>query len=797
MKPGRFKIDKRIKIAGLFVIFILLIWYIVCLPKHLFIDPTSTVIEDRNGILIGAKIADDGQWRFPYNNHVPEKFRQAILEFEDKYFFYHPGVNIFSIMRALVQNIKTGEIKSGGSTLSMQVIRLSRKGKPRTVFEKFIEIILATRLEIKYSKSSILALYAANAPFGGNVVGLDAASWRYFGRPPDDLSWAEAATLAVLPNAPSLIYPGKNQSRLLLKRNKLLDQLSIKGLIDEMSKELAKDESLPGKPLPLEQAAPHLLDRICKELKGQKVKTTIDYFLQKTVSEIVENHHRELKFNEIHNAAALIVEVETGHVLAYVGNTAKTDSIDHGNDVDIIVAPRSTGSILKPLLYASMMDAGEILPNTLIPDIPTQYGALIPSNFDRTFSGAVPAGKALYRSLNVPAVRMLQQFGVHHFYDMLKKFGMTTLTNPPDYYGLSLILGGAETTLWDLATIYSGMTRELNHYSNNSGYYNPDDWRPPAYVQSFQLNNNNNDTRNLKKQGRLSASSIWFTFEAMREVNRPAELTGWKTFSSTGKIAWKTGTSYGFRDAWALGLNPDYIVAVWVGNADGEGRSGLTGVSAAAPIMFDIFNVLPESSWFNPPYDELEMIAVCRLSGHRANSYCEPIDTAYVPKKGLKTPPCPYHQLVHLDKTGLMRVSDYCYDPSEMIHQPWFVLPPVMEWFYKKGNPLYRSLPPYYPDCEIRNSANPMEFIYPGENTRLYLPVDLDGSPGSIVVEVAHRNPQSILYWHLDNDFIGITSVNHHVAIQPAFGKHRISVVDDSGNTIFKDIEILRPKKKS
>ena len=184
MKPGRFKIDKRIKIAGLFVIFILLIWYIVCLPKHLFIDPTSTVIEDRNGILIGAKIADDGQWRFPYNNHVPEKFRQAILEFEDKYFFYHPGVNIFSIMRALVQNIKTGEIKSGGSTLSMQVIRLSRKGKPRTVFEKLIEIILATRLEIKYSKSSILALYAANAPFGGNVVGLDAASWRYFGRPP-------------------------------------------------------------------------------------------------------------------------------------------------------------------------------------------------------------------------------------------------------------------------------------------------------------------------------------------------------------------------------------------------------------------------------------------------------------------------------------------------------------------------------------------------------------------------------------------------------------------------------------
>jgi penicillin-binding protein 1C len=795
MKLGILKIDKRIKIPGFIILITLLIWYIVCLPKNLFNDPTSTVIEDRNGILIGAKIADDGQWRFPHNKEVPEKFKQAILEFEDKYFLYHPGVNLVSIMRALVKNIKAGEIKSGGSALSMQVIRLSRKGKPRTVIEKLIEIILATRLEIKYSKSSILAFYAANAPFGGNVVGLDAASWRYFGRPSNELSWAESATLAVLPNAPSLIYPGKNQSRLLIKRNKLLDQLSSKGLIDEMSNELAKQEALPGKPLPLEQAAPHLLDRICKENKGLKIRTTLDYFLQKTIDEIVENHHRELKFNEIHNAAVLVVEVETGYVLAYIGNTAKTDSLGHGNDVDIIVAPRSTGSILKPLLYASMLDAGEILPNTLIPDIPTQFGGLTPTNFDRSFSGAVPASKALYRSLNVPAVRMLKQFGVHHFYDVLQKCGMTTLSNPPDYYGLSLILGGAETTLWDLATIYSGMTRELNHFATNSGSYNPEDWHAPVFNDSVQ-DKKTVGMENLKKQGVLSASSIWFTFEAMREVNRPAELSGWKTFSSTGKIAWKTGTSFGFRDAWALGLNPDYIVAVWVGNADGEGRSGLTGVSAAAPLMFDVFNVLPESSWFDPPYDELEEVAVCRMSGYRANPYCELIDTVYIQENGLKTSACPYHQLVHLDKTENFRVADNCYDPSEMTHKPWFILPPVIEWFYKKGNPLYRSLPPFSPDCETNNSGIPMEFIYPGENTRLYLPVDLDGTVASIVLEVAHRNNESVLYWHIDNAFIGMTKNNHRIAVQPSFGKHTITVIDDDGKSITKAIEILRSKGK-
>ncbi len=516
---------------------------------------------------------------------------------------------------------------------------------------------------------------------------------------------------------------------------------------------------------------------------------------RETVTEIVENHHRELKFNEIHNAAVLIVEVETGHVLAYVGNTAKTDSIDHGNDVDITVAPRSTGSILKPLLYASMMDAGEILPNTLIPDIPTQFGGLTPTNFDRSFSGAVPARKALYRSLNVPAVRMLQQFGVHHFYDVLQKCGMTTLSNPPDYYGLSLILGGAETTLWDLATIYSGMTRELNHFAANSGYYNPDDWHEPIYIDSIHQTKTS-EKQNLKKQGVLSAASVWFTFEAMREVNRPAELSGWKTFSSTGKIAWKTGTSFGFRDAWALGLNPDYIVAVWVGNADGEGRSGLTGVSTAAPLMFDIFNVLPESSWFDPPYDELEMVAVCRLSGYRSNRYCELVDTVYIQKSGLKTLPCPYHQLIHLDKTGTFRVSDNCYDPSVMTHRSWFVLPPVMEWYYKKGNPLYKSLPPLSSDCESNNSAIPMEFIYPGENTRLYLPVDMDGTVASIVLEVAHRNPESVLYWHLDKEYIGMTKKNHRIAVQPYFGKHIITVIDEEGKSITKTIEIIHSKGK-
>src|ERR1051325_7935443 len=267
----------RRKKIWLGISFVLFIWYCFCLPSQLFKDPTSTVLEDKNGALLGAKIADDGQWRFPYDENVPDKFAKSIVEFEDKYFYRHPGFNPVSILRAFYLNIKSGEVKSGGSTLTMQVIRLSRKGQGRTVLEKIIELILATRTEISFSKKEILALYSSNAPFGGNVVGLDAASWRYFGRKPSELSWSEAATLAVLPNAPSLIYPGKNHQRLLKKRNRLLVSLWKSGEMASVSCLLAQSEPLPEKPFPLPQLAPHLLDRSTQEgMNGKVVASTLD-----------------------------------------------------------------------------------------------------------------------------------------------------------------------------------------------------------------------------------------------------------------------------------------------------------------------------------------------------------------------------------------------------------------------------------------------------------------------------------------------------------------------------------------
>ena len=790
-------INKKIyKIAFpllMFATLLIIFWF--SLPDPLFNNPTCTVIEDRQGELLGARIADDGQWRFPYNEEIPEKFRHAIISFEDQYFYYHPGINPYSLIRAAIANIRSGRIISGGSTLTMQVIRLSRKGKERTIPEKLVEILLALRLEAGSSKDEILALYSSNAPFGGNVVGLDAASWRYFGCSPSDLSWSEAATLAVLPNSPSLIHPGKNSDLLIVKRNRLLNKLYSTGKIDSLTYILSTLEPLPEDPVPLPSLSPHLLSQVYQNHKGERIRTTLVKSIQERAENIIENHHKTLKYNEIHNAACLILEVETGNVLAYVGNTQNPGQPEYGSDVDIITAPRSTGSILKPLLFCLMLDEGSILPGTLIPDIPTNYSGYAPKNFSLSYDGAVPAKKALSKSLNIPAVRMLQQFGLERFHYYLKKLGMKTIDKPADHYGLSLILGGAEGTLWDITGIFCSLARILKHYNNYDRFYFESDLKSPNYILNFSSQLNPDNAEHLTKGNNIvNAGSIWLTFQSLMEVNRPENETGWKYFASSDRIAWKTGTSFGFRDGWAIGTTPDYTVGVWVGNADGEGRPNLTGMQTAAPILFDIFDFLPSGQWFDIPLDELTYVKVCRQSGHRAGMYCTETDSILIPEQGLNTKPCPYHLIVHLTSDGKYRLNSECAQTYEMQHANWFVLPPVQEWYYQSKNPEYKPLPPLHPDCYTNENIAEMDLIYPKENSRIYIPYELDGSRGQVVLEAAHRIHDATIYWHIDHEYIGTTQYIHQMGISPEQGEHILTLVDESGNMLQKKIEVLTRK---
>ncbi|MFC3197773.1 penicillin-binding protein 1C [Parapedobacter deserti] len=770
---------------------LLFVRFYFALPEPLFSTPTSFVIEDAEGNLMAAAIAADGQWRFPSAGEVPEKFTRCIIAFEDKRFFSHPGLDPIALGRAIWQNLLQGRIVSGGSTISMQVIRMSRN-QPRTLWQKFMESFLALRLEAGYSKAHILRLYAANAPFGSNVVGLDAAAWRYYGRAPEQLSWAENATLAVLPNAPTLIHPGRNREMLLTKRNRLLDKLVENGTIDQSTAALAKLEPLPDKPHPLPRHAPHLLERFKKECQllnvgATRIKTSLETDLQQQVAQIIDRHHRNLSANGIHNAAALVLDVETGNTLAYVGNVHNPQTPEAESYVDMLNAMRSPGSTLKPLLYAAMLADGLILPHTLIQDIPTQIGGYTPQNYDLGYDGAIPASRALSRSLNIPAVKMLQQYRYQRFHPFLKRVGVHSLNRPADFYGLSMILGGCEVTPWELAGTYASMARTLNHYRRFNANYSPLDYHPPSYLKKSVTP----QIRATERTSVIDYSSLYFTFQAMNEVMRPGEEALWQQFASSKKIAWKTGTSFGFRDGWAIGLTPAHVVCVWVGNADGEGRPGLTGIETAAPILFHIFDLLPVSGWFEAPVDHMVQTAVCRESGHLAGPDCTHPDTVYIPAQGHRSTVCPYHQTIHLNAAGTLRVTAECTVPGNIVAAKWFVLPPAMEYYYKPRHSSYRELPPFAEGC-MNEEGQVMEMIYPKDNARIYIPLEIDGQRGQVIFNAAHRKQGAKIYWHLDDAFVGETETFHQLALDMPAGPHRITLVDNYGTRMSQRFEILQ-----
>ena len=733
--------------------------WLLCLPRELFPGVSySTVVESADGELLGARIAADEQWRFPPCDTVPSRFAAALVQFEDRRFWWHPGVDPGALVRAFTDNLRSGHVVSGGSTITMQVIRLSRQ-KKRNLWQKFVEAVQATRLELRLSKRQILALYASHAPFGGNVVGLEAASWRYFGRPAAELSWGEAATLAVLPNAPATLHLSRGREELLGKRNRLLLRLLEHGDISADIYEGALEEPLPDAPLPLPSWACHYVER-CP--RGVRTRSSLNLPLQKAVEATVNRRSDDLALEGIADMAAVVIDNLSGEVVAYVGNASPYRERP-GVQVDVASSPRSTGSILKPFLYAAALQDGVILPRTLLPDIPVNLGGFAPQNFDKQYYGAVPANEALARSLNVPSVFLLRQYGVPKFHALLRSLGLSTLTQAPEHYGLSLILGGAEARLDQVTTAYSLMAKY------GAG---------PSQVHQKALVHP--DTPLLASPGAnqwvfAPGPVLWYTFEALKEVNRPDELD-WRLIRSVRKAAWKTGTSYGFRDAWAVGMTPRWTIGVWAGNADGHGVPGLVGARTAGPVLFDILNLLPYSDeWFPEPLlsempggdgsaekkaDGRTVIhrassavwtRVCKESGMLAGPDC-PGEEMLIPAAGLDSEPCPYH------------------------HTGEFVLPPVMEWYYRPHHPEYTGA------TRPQNTAA-VQFIYPQNGALLSIPRQLSGDKEGVVFRAAHHSSGATLWWHLDNTYVGETTFRHELRLAPAPGKHTLTVVDDEGNS--------------
>ncbi|HHC73497.1 MAG TPA: penicillin-binding protein 1C, partial [Thiothrix sp.] len=586
---------------------------------------------------------------------------------------------------------------------------------------------------------------------------------------------------------------------LLAKRNALLKRLFEQQIIDRLTYELAQQEPLPQKPHPLPRLAPHLLDSLQKYYPAQRFHSTLDYALQQRLNTIAQHYAEQLKLADIHNLAILVLDNQDFSTLAYIANApqkqaqrAASTKTQHGLAIDLIRRVRSTGSTLKPFLFATMLQQGELLPDMLVSDVPVHYAGFMPKNYDRQYRGAVTAKQALAQSLNIPAVNLLSQYGVARFQAFLTKMGISSLHRSAQDYGLSLILGGAEASLWELTEAYAN----LAHLAQMSAH-------PPSKIQHSyyqQARLLQQDEAQTQRNRELDPATAWMTLQMLLNVARPGDAGHWQKFSSSQQIAWKTGTSFGQRDAWAIGTTPQHTIGVWVGNANGEGRAGLTGTQVAAPLLLQAFNALSDrySSRQNPrevtfikPKNAFKVIQVCKKDGYLSNGLCD--SQAYsIPKSVNFTRLTPHHLRIHLDASGQYQVHSGCESPHQMQHQTRFVLPPAQAYYYQQYHADYQALPPYRADCQQHQTGDQrFSIIYPAPQAQVYLPTELDGRAGNVVFRALAQPSEQRLYWHIDQRFIGTTETFHQQALHLSKGKHRLTIVDETGQQQSRVFHVL------
>lgn len=735
----------------------------------------SKSLYSKEGHLLSAMVSAEQQWCLPLSGTVPEQFAVCVRLYEDEYFRWHPGFNPVSLLKALVSNVKSGQIKRGASTIPMQVMRMRNRHAKRNFINKSLEIVYALKYDMLHSGEDIIKDWAQIAPFGGNTIGLSAAALRYFGRTPEQLSWAECAMLAVMPNSPASTHLNLNRQILLSKRNFLLKKLYHSGYFDKEDLDIYLEEDLPDEMKPIPQHAFHFLQFVKNTSKADHVfHSTIQLDIQKRLNDILHLEATFLKLDDIHNIAAVVIDIERNELVAYTGNVYDARLGHHY--VDVAQALRSYGSLLKPLLYAHTLENNWFLPKELVADIPTSIGDFRPMNFDRKFRGAVRLDEMLIQSLNVPAVRVLNTTGHESFYDLIRRLDIAGINKGADHYGLSIILGGGESTLWDLCRIYKGFARNYKSL--------PYPFNPVRFLKESK------DTK-PKDVIEFSASTIHAMTESLADLTRPREEKSWDRYTTDKKIAWKTGTSYGHKDAWALGYNSKYMVGVWVGNETGEGRHDLTGITKAAPVMFKIFNALPANQWFSqsPQYKNKEIISVCRESGKMAGPLCKYRDTRFVERASFRFAQCNFHEKVLLNGNNHL-IADACRDGASKSDTA-FVLPAYMEYYYKVAHPEYKGMP--LSDVSCSPVKGGLKVIYPQEGLKVFLPRTQEMERNQLIATAYHHNNDATLYWFYDEQYMcATTSVKGHQcigALPP--GRHVLTIADQWGNTDKVSFEII------
>ncbi len=710
-------IGRRLLLAILtFTVVLLAALWLVPLPDRVKVDYSVTVYSDE-GVLMRPYLAPGDVWRFPISiDRLPPFAIPALLAREDKRFYDHFGVDPIAVVRAIRQNFSSGRVISGASTITMQLARLLEP-RGRSLTSKLIEAFRALQLELRVGKEEILRLYLSYAPYGGNIEGISAASYVYFGHAPEELSAAEMAVLLLLPQSPSR-WGGYSRNQWLAARNRVLDELLAKNVITARQHRQSREESIPLSRRSLPLRAPHFSDYLRDRFPEEhEIHATLSMDVQRVVERVAARIRPEYEALGVHNVSILVVENRTRKLRAAVGNF---DYLDHhdGQSFNSFDVPRSPGSTLKPFLYAMAIERGLLLPQTLLRDVPVRYNGYEPGNFSGQYVGLITAEKALSQSLNVPFVRLLKKVGMDYFLEYLEQ-GVPWRFDRDAGLGLSIIIGGVELTPLQLIQPYVNLAQK--------GVA-----APVRIVDSGE---------EPVERPWLSEGAVALLEQALSRRDRPDFPVRKKFSRFNPDIRWKTGTSQGRRDAWSIGYNQRYTTLVWFGNMDQDSSPFLTGADAAAPVMFEVLEALHGQKSVSEPrmFDEEEFvdIEVCSFSGDTPTRDCPNTRKVTALKRSPLLGSCRFHHRALVDKESGLRVMKGCDSGKQTAQIHVLQLPPLVRRWYGGEFGSAMMMPAYHPDCSIVSTEKGrLTIVQPKDNEEYILLPSFGASEALVSVDI-------------------------------------------------------------
>ena len=728
----------------------------------------STAIVDRNGRLMRLTLADDDRYRLKHClDEIADSAVLATLLYEDRHFHSHPGVNPGSLLRAAWSTYVSRERVMGASTITMQLARLRFSLDTRSVGGKLRQMLRAVQLERHYSKDQILEAYLNLAPYGGNIEGIGTAARVYFDKPASALSLAEALALAVVPQNPLARDPSTREGaqRMRAARGRLLE------MWNEVHGDDAERRAQFTLPLAVRSTrelpfrAPHLSLALASEAASGVLVSTVDLDLQTALEKHIDRYVENRRAEGIRNASALLIDTRSMHVLASVGSAGFSDASIHGQ-VDGTTARRSPGSTLKPFVYGLAMDRGVIHPGSLLKDAPTRFAAYTPENFDRGFMGPVSAEQALIYSRNVPAIQMLSGIGHDRFHAFLTDAGVNGLREA-DFYGLAMVLGGNELSMRELATLYAMLA--------NGGLLKP--------LVTVKDEVSNADSVRL-----LSREASFLVLDMLAKTPRPDSLRA-VDHASQQTAAWKTGTSYAFRDAWTVGVLGPYVLAVWVGNFDGSANPAFVGSSAAAPLFFGIADALaaslPNGSYERLPSPNLNLrkVEICTGTGDLPGRYCPKTEPSWFIPGVSPIRVSNVHRAIRVDRTTGLRACSF--DPATTRKAVYEFWPSEILALYRQAGVSILSPPKWSPECslDVQASAGLAPAIT-SPSPRVTYHARLEATDGSGIALLARTDSDvETLYWFVNDKFLAEVDRDEPYIWRPTAGEYRVLAVDDHGRS--------------